>query len=101
MSLDINKKKMKYGTYAIVISAIVIAVAVAVNVLFGVLAKRTNLDIDLSAKSQCHGCYLTCKLHPFFKVIIDMCLIGYGETLKMNAQQITAKVVIQSVAIER
>ena len=47
-----NKKKMKYGTYAIVISAIVIAVAVAVNVLFGVLAKRTNLDIDLSAEKQ-------------------------------------------------
>ena len=47
-----NKKKMKYGTYAIVISAIVIAVAVAVNVLFGVLAKRTNLDIDISAEKQ-------------------------------------------------
>lgn len=46
----INKAKMKYGTYAISISAIVIAVAVGVNVLFGVLGKRTNLDIDISLK---------------------------------------------------
>ena len=48
----INKAKMKYGTYALSISAIVIAVAVAVNLLFGVLAKRVNLDIDISLKGE-------------------------------------------------
>ncbi len=48
----INKAKMKYGTYALAISAIVIAAAVAVNVLFGVLAKRVNLDIDISLKGE-------------------------------------------------
>lgn len=48
----INKAKMKYGSYAIAISAIVIAVAVAVNVLFGVLADRFNLDIDISLKGE-------------------------------------------------
>lgn len=48
----INKAKMKYGSYAIVISAIVVAVAVAVNVLFGVLAERVNLDIDISLKGE-------------------------------------------------
>lgn len=48
----INKAKMKYGTYALAISAIVIAAAVAVNVLFGVLAKRVNLDIDISLNGE-------------------------------------------------
>lgn len=47
-----NKSKVKYGSYAIGITAIVIAVAVAVNVLFGVLAKRVNLDIDISLKGD-------------------------------------------------
>lgn len=45
-----NKAKTKYGTYAIVISAIVIAAAIAVNVIFGALAKRMHLDIDISLK---------------------------------------------------
>ncbi len=48
----INRAKMKYGSYAIAISAIVIAVAVGVNVLFGVLADRVNLDIDISLKGE-------------------------------------------------
>ncbi len=48
----VNKAKMKYGTYALAISAIVIAAAIAVNVLFGVLAKRVNLDIDISLKGE-------------------------------------------------
>ncbi len=48
----INKAKMRYGTYALAISAIVIAAAVAVNVLFGVLAKRVNLDLDISLKGE-------------------------------------------------
>lgn len=48
----INRAKMKYGSYAVAISAIVIAVAVGVNVLFGVLADRVNLDIDISLKGE-------------------------------------------------
>lgn len=48
----INRAKMKYGSYAIAISAIVIAVAVGVNVLFGVLADRVNLDIDISLNKE-------------------------------------------------
>ena len=48
----INRAKMKYGSYALAISAIVIAVAVGVNVLFGVLADRVNLDIDISLKGE-------------------------------------------------
>lgn len=48
----INKAKMKYGAYSIVITAIVVAAAVAVNVLVGVIANRTNLDIDISLKGE-------------------------------------------------
>ncbi len=48
----VNKVKTKYGTYAIVISAIVIVVAIGLNVLFGVLAKRVNLDLDISLKGE-------------------------------------------------
>lgn len=48
----INKSRMKYGTYALGITAIVIAAAVAVNVLFGILASRVNLNIDLSLEGE-------------------------------------------------
>ena len=44
----INKNSLKYGGYAIAVTAIVVAVAVGVNVLFAALAKRVNLDIDIS-----------------------------------------------------
>ncbi len=47
-----NKAKMKYGTYAVTVTAIVIAAAVVLNVLFAVLAKRVNLDIDLSLAGE-------------------------------------------------
>ncbi len=47
-----NKAKAKYGTYAIVISAIVIAAAIAVNIIFGALAKRMHLDVDISLKGD-------------------------------------------------
>ncbi|MBQ1186975.1 MAG: GldG family protein [Clostridia bacterium] len=43
-----NKAKLKQGGYAIAITAIVVAVAVAFNILFAVLAQRVNLDIDIS-----------------------------------------------------
>ncbi len=48
----INKAKMKYGSYALAISAVVIAVAVGVNVLVSVLADRVNLDLDISLKGE-------------------------------------------------
>ena len=44
-----NKSALKHGSYAIAITAIVIAVAVALNVLLAVIAKRVNLEIDLSS----------------------------------------------------
>ncbi len=47
-----NKSALKHGSYAIAITAIVIAVAVALNVLLAVLAKRVNLEIDLSASKS-------------------------------------------------
>lgn len=43
-----NKAKLKQGGYAIALTAIVVAVAVAVNLLFAILAERVNLDIDIS-----------------------------------------------------
>ncbi len=43
-----NKNALKHGSYAIAITAVVIAVAVAVNVLLAILSKRVNLEIDLS-----------------------------------------------------
>ncbi len=43
-----NKGSWKHGGYAIAITAIIIAVAVAVNILFELLSHRVNLDIDIS-----------------------------------------------------
>ncbi len=43
-----NKGSWKHGGYAIAITAIVIAVAVGINVFFELLSYRTNLDIDIS-----------------------------------------------------
>ncbi len=48
----INKAKMKYGAYALTISAIVVAVAVGINALVAVLADRVNLDVDISLKGE-------------------------------------------------
>lgn len=48
----LGKTKTKYGTYAIVISAIVIAAAIAVNVIFGALSRRMHLDVDISLKGD-------------------------------------------------
>ena len=47
-----NKSALKHGSYAIVITAIVIAVAVAVNVLLAIVSKRVNLEIDLSTSKD-------------------------------------------------
>lgn len=43
-----NKAALKHGGYSLAITAIVLAVAVGVNVLFAVLSTRVNLDIDIS-----------------------------------------------------
>lgn len=43
-----NKGAWKHGGYALAITAVIIAVAVAVNILFAVLANRVNLDLDIS-----------------------------------------------------
>lgn len=47
-----NKSALKHGSYAIAITAIVIAVAVAVNVLLTIVSKRVNLEIDLSTSKD-------------------------------------------------
>ena len=43
-----NKDAWKHGGYAIAITAIVVAVAVGVNIFFEILSHRVNLDIDIS-----------------------------------------------------
>lgn len=43
-----NKGAWKQGGYALAITAVIVAVAVAVNLLFAILAERVNLDIDIS-----------------------------------------------------
>ena len=46
----INTNSLKHGGYAIAVTAIVVALAVGVNILFAALAARVNLDIDISLK---------------------------------------------------
>lgn len=43
-----NKAALKQGGYAIAITAVIVAVAVVVNLLFGIIGERVNLDIDIS-----------------------------------------------------
>lgn len=47
-----NKNLLKRGGYAIALVAIVIAVAVVFNLLVGVLAKRVNLEFDLTTEKK-------------------------------------------------
>lgn len=47
-----NLLKKKYGTYAIAITAVVVAAVVALNLLFGILASRVMLDFDLSLAGE-------------------------------------------------
>ena len=47
-----NKGAWKHGGYAAALTAVVVAVLVAVNVLFGILAERVNLDIDISLSGE-------------------------------------------------
>lgn len=43
-----NAAALKQGGFSVAITAVVIAVIVVINVLFGVLAERVNLDLDIS-----------------------------------------------------
>ncbi len=51
MKLSINSKKFKYGTFATVITVIVIAAAVLVNIVLSLVSKRVNFKIDLTNDS--------------------------------------------------
>ena len=44
----INKNLFKHGSYAIALTAIVIAVTIAFNATFALLSDRVNLDVDLT-----------------------------------------------------
>ena len=43
-----NKNLFKHGSYAIILTAVVVAVTIAFNTTFALLAERVNLDIDLT-----------------------------------------------------
>lgn len=47
-----NKGAWKHGGYALAITAVIIAVAVAINILFAVVAQRVNLDLDISLSGK-------------------------------------------------
>lgn len=47
-----NKNLLKRGGYAIALVAIVVAVAIVLNVLVGLLAKRVNLEYDLTVEKK-------------------------------------------------
>ena len=47
-----NSAALKQGGFSVAITAVVIAVVVVVNVLFGILADRVNLDLDISLKGN-------------------------------------------------
>ena len=44
----LNKAAFKHGGYSLAITAVVIALAIMVNLFFGFLSERVNLDIDIS-----------------------------------------------------
>lgn len=46
--MKINKKKLKYGTAAVVITAVVIAMVILLNVVLSVLSKNYNMSFDLT-----------------------------------------------------
>ncbi len=46
--MKINKKKLKYGSVAVVITVVVIALVVLLNVILSVFSDRYNMDFDLT-----------------------------------------------------
>ena len=47
-----NKNLLKRGGYAIALVAIVVTVAIVLNVVVGLLAKRVNLEFDLTTEKR-------------------------------------------------
>lgn len=50
--MKINKKKLKYGTAAVVITAVVIAMVVLLNVVLSVLSESINMNFDITPNSD-------------------------------------------------
>lgn len=50
--MKINKKKLKYGTAAVVITAVVIAMVVLLNVVLSVLSESINMNFDITPDSD-------------------------------------------------
>ena len=50
--MKINKKKLKYGTAAIVITAVVVAMVVLLNVVISILSESYNMNFDLTPNSD-------------------------------------------------
>lgn len=50
--MKINKKKLKYGTAAVVITAVVIAMVILLNVVLSVLSESYNMNIDLTPNND-------------------------------------------------
>ncbi|MBQ7981836.1 MAG: GldG family protein [Oscillospiraceae bacterium] len=50
--MKINKKKLKYGTAAVVITAVVVAIVVLLNVVLSVLSESYNMNFDLTPNSD-------------------------------------------------
>ena len=49
MKMKINKKKFKYGGYAIIMSVIVVGAIILLNVLTGVVDNKFALSVDMTA----------------------------------------------------
>ena len=50
--MKINKKKLKYGTAAAVITVVVIALVILLNVIVSILGDRVNLKFDLTPEGN-------------------------------------------------
>lgn len=50
--MKINKKKLKYGTASIVITAVVVAIVILLNVVLSVLSESYNMNFDLTPNSD-------------------------------------------------
>ncbi len=46
--MKINKKKLKYGTAAVVVTAVVVAIVILLNVVLAVLSESYNMNFDLT-----------------------------------------------------
>ena len=82
-----NKAALKHGAVAVVFTAIVVAVAVGVNVLMAVLAERVNLDVDISLQGDNT---LTAENVKFIKDLdekVTITVFSAKEDFAMNSEQ--------------